>query len=85
MRMLKLAISGEIVNNGYFAELMVRRFSPNFGPFRACFSTFPFLVHLELRRPRHCSSQPLNLRKLEEMEPRYLKFESLEFSENCVK
>lgn len=69
MRMFKLAISGEIVNDRYFVELMVRRSSPYFGTFRACFSTFPFLVHLELRRSRHCSSQPLiSLRSVEEMD-----------------
>lgn len=62
MGMFKLAISGEIVNDGYFVELMVRRFSPYFGTFRACFSAFRFLVHLKLRiRHRHCSLKLLSL------------------------
>lgn len=47
MRLLKLTIPGQIVNNRDFSEsFKLIRFSPDFGPLRAGVSVFPFVRDL---------------------------------------
>lgn len=84
VRMLELAVSGEVVNDGDFFCRFGLWLGPNLGSLRTCFSLCPFLGDLKLRRysspgagtQRHfsllCKERVMRMRKNKEVLLRWI-------------